>query len=261
MTTNYRPNVIVGAGRLYIDVLDASGKPQGERYMGSSPGFVINAVTEEVTTYDDDGPIGAQLDQVVTTLSRSFTATVKDISMDNLALFVVGDKDTQTDEATAVTDEEITVKHGLWYQLGVSAAKPAGVRAVTAVTVSDKTGSKDLAAGTDYVLEAGNGRIQIVAGGAAADGEIVKVDYTPVAASIDRVTGGTLKKVLCAIRYIEDPVAGKGRNYFAPYANARPSGASQIKTEGRRSPQTLQFEFGINKPPAGGKDLVIIPQA
>ena len=56
-------------------------------------------------------------------------------------------------------------------------------------------------------------------------------------------------------------MAGKGRNYYAPYSSVRPSGASQIKTEGRRSPQTMQFEFAINKPPGGGKDLVIIPQA
>ncbi len=66
---------------------------------------------------------------------------------------------------------------------------------------------------------------------------------------------------MCAIRYIEDPVAGKGRNYYASYSSVRPSGASQIKTEGRRSLQTMQFEFAINKPPDGSKDLVIIPQA
>ena len=263
MTTNYRPNVIVGAGRLFIDVLDANGKRQGERYMGSSPGFTINAVTEEVSVYDDDGPIGALLDQVVTTLSRTFSATIKDVSMDNLALFIIGDKDEQIDAADNVVDELLTVKQGLWYQLGVSAGKPAGVRSIATagLTVSNKAGDSDFATPADYVVDAPNGRIQIVSGGAIVDGAEIKVDYTPVAAKIERVTGGTLKKVLCALRYIEDPVAGKGRNYYAPFSSVRPSGASQIKTEGRRSPQTMQFEFAINKPTDGGKDLVIIPQA
>lgn len=251
MATERKPNVIVGAGRLYIDVLDAGGAPSGgERYMGSSSGFTISSTTEDVTLYDDDGPVGAVLDQVVTQLTRTFSATLRDVSMDNLALFVIGDAGTQTDEATAVTDESYTVQPGRHYQLGVSDDKPMGVRSVTSVTVKDKD-DKAIAAKDNYEVDAANARIYIVPGGAIAASAVIKVSYTPVAAAIPIVTGGDLKAVRAALRYIEDPVAGQGRNYYVPNSSVRPSGASSIKTEGRRSAQTMQFEFSINKPASG----------
>lgn len=41
----------IGKGKLYIDVLDTDGNPQGERFLGNAPGFTLSVSTETIEHY------------------------------------------------------------------------------------------------------------------------------------------------------------------------------------------------------------------
>ena len=257
-------NIVVGAGELYIDLLDADDKPTGERYLGDSPGASLSVATERVQVFSGDGPVARKLVDSVRSISRSLQITLHDVSLENLALFVGGETPTQvSDEATAVVDEALTVRPGLAYQLGASKDKPAGFGAVdgaaakTVVTNSD--GSTTYTAGEDYRVDAKHARLYIVPGGDIAEGAKILVDYTPAAASRKQVRTGELKDVRAAVRYIECPTAGRGRNYYAPLCSIGPSGEMTLKS--RDGAQQIQLTAEILEPEGGQPALFIDGEA
>ena len=155
-------NVVIGAGEFYIDLYDADDKLTGERYAGDTVAASLTVTTERATVFSGDGAVSTRLVDIARSISRTLTLTLHDISPDNLALFVAADAETASDTAAAVVDEEITVRRGRWYQLGVSAAKPGGVGAVSATpadtTVTNQAGTTIYTAGNDYTLDAARGR-------------------------------------------------------------------------------------------------------
>ena len=161
------------------------------------------------------------------------------------------------DSATAVTDESIAaVKIGLWYQLGVATTKPTGVAAIAeagfAVSGDRVTAGTfvDLASAS-YEVDPARARFRIIAAETNfADGGAVKVDYTPVAAANRRQARViSPKQIVCALRYLEDPSEGKGRNIYIPKCNFGPSGETALKS--REGPQLLSFT-GSTVDPGGG---------
>lgn len=252
-------NIIIGAGEFFVDILDASGSPQGERYVGDTVAGTLDVQTETVTVYSGDGPSADRLAETVTQVRRTLQITMHDIQAPNLALFTGGDAGTQADAANAVADESHTVKLGHWYQLGKSTvAKPGGVVAVNAVgfTVTSDAAAPVTIDAANYVLDAANGRLFIKADAAAiSDGDTILVDYTPVARTVKTVTAAK-KQVKAAIRYIEDAANGKGNNYYAPYCNVRASGAMNLKS--RDNEEQLQISCEMLDPLAAGMPQLYI---
>ena len=259
--TRHVDNVRIGAGRLYVDLLDAAGKTLGERDLGDSIGMSIRVEETRQMVYSGDGPTARKLLDVVTQRTYSATVQLHDMSDANAALWLGGDATTEADNAAAVTDEEIQVRPGLEYQLGTSASKPMGYLSISAsATFSVTYGATAAAAttaavkGTDYEVDEANARLKILAGGSIAAGNWIKVDYTPVAATHGRAaTPRATKDIRAAVRYVEDgfgSAGSRGRNVYVRDASVGASDELALK-DNRQSEQRITLTLGINEPASG----------
>jgi hypothetical protein len=162
--------------------------------------------------------------------------------LSNLALFVSGSQETQTQAAGSVTNEVHTVTPGRIYQLGSSALAPAGVRNITTVVVTNAAGTTTYALDTDYVLDLDMGRLQILPGSTIPAGTVVHVDYATTAKSWSRVKSGATAEVSGSLRVIADNASGTNRDWYMPKVTLTPSGDIPIIQEGT---DFTTMEFGV----------------
>ena len=256
--TSHQNNIVLGNGEIYFDRLDENDKFTGERYLGDSVGATLSVTTERTTIQSGDGAIAQDLLDIVRSVTREMGFTVRDSSIANWALFLIGDEADVAVAATAISDEAHgTVKKGTWIQLGRSASNPGGVGAVGAAADSGASGktsvksaetaSKAAAAtaqANKWKLDAASGRIQ-----ALADLYKVAVTYTPVAVTRKRASATTDARSLSgALRYIEDNPAGntKGRSVYIRKCNLVPGGEAALKS--RETEQQMAFTAAIQDP-------------
>ncbi len=141
----------VPAGKVYFDQFDSNGAVQGERYMGLTPGLTVSIATDKIQSYTMESNIQELDDETVIKITRTGKLTTRQLSMENLALFLAANVSV-VDQATAtVSGENKTVFADRTYQLGTSTSQPSGVRAVGSVTVVGKTAS-DRADSTAYAV-------------------------------------------------------------------------------------------------------------
>ncbi len=249
----HKDNIVVGAGELYLELLDENGTGSGERYLGDALSASLTVSSDRVTVFSGSGAKARILVNTPRSIERSLTMTLHDVSLANLALYFGATASQEnTDQTTAVNDETYVVKKGLWYQIGKNATSPksTGVGAVDPSSVavtSDANGQNEAyIEGTDYLLDAKNGRFFIVPSGAINDEGTIKVDYTPSGTERHQVKTGDLKDIRASIRYIERPVAGRGRNYYAPLCSLSTSGDLDLMS--RDSEQQFQLTAHILEP-------------
>jgi len=129
-------NYTFGRGVIVVAILDALGRPRGERDLGNTPGFTISVSTDRFThTSSRSGQAKTDLDIPVAT-KLSGKIDIEDMSPENQALFLAGSVGTVTQAANPVTNERIyNLESDRYYQLGVSTQNPTGVRGVSAVTL------------------------------------------------------------------------------------------------------------------------------
>lgn len=224
-------NFVVPAGYVYFDREDSSGNLTGERYIGQTPGFSISVSSPDaIDLYSSDGPIAELLSRVVTRVTRSAKMTTQNANADNVAAFLIGDVASGSTTAGSVTNEPITVKKGLWYQLGVSSTDPAGVRDVTSVVITNAAGTTTYVAGTDYLIDLELARFQVIATGTITEGAIVHVDYTKQARTWERIVSAATGAVFGAVRVISDNTTGLGRDWYFPRVQLAPDGELALKS-------------------------------
>lgn len=253
MTTareQHRDNILIGAGEVYLDLIAADGTRAGERYLGDAVSATLGIVTEETTVFSGTGPVAEELSRVVRQIARQFTLTLHDISMENLQLFVIGET---APLGAAVADEVIAVAPGKFFPLGVSDDNPAGWSRVKAVAVAggtvDNAGNFTPAgnawvAGTDYVIEAGAGRVHVLDTAATkVASAAIQVDYTPDGMRVQTTTA----QIKAAFRYIETPADGAGRNFYAPDCIVRPNGDLTL-LDGRNTEQQIGLTVAALEP-------------
>lgn len=234
---------VMGAGKVYVDLLDANDNPTGERYLGNTPGFGIAVSSETVDKYGDDEGVRSLEAQVLTQIDREATIQCDNVTMDNLALFIIGDKSTKSQGVATVTNEALTVKLGHFYQLGVSASDPIGARDVSALSVTDVAGTTTYVLNTDYAVDLALGRLEILSGGAITEGQIVHVDYTTGVETWEHVESAALAAKYAAIRYIASNRSGVNRDLYAPKVLLVPEGEFALKSGTDWQAMTFKAKF------------------
>ena len=231
-------NITVGAGRIYLSLKGQDG----ERYLGDTPGFELAITSEKLDVYSSDTAVAEKLVSVVRNVERTATITCQDMSLENLALFLLGEVTSLTQTADKVTDEEATVKKGEWYQLGGG----IGVRDVSAVSIQ---GAKvrantyvNLVAGKDYTLDAKGGRVLMLVD-AIKFGDPIKFTYTPKAATFGQVQTSDTKPVEGALRFRSDNTEGGNKDFYAPRAIIQPEGQIELKSRDNPVQITFNVEF------------------
>lgn len=242
-------------GRVYFDRFDANGLPTGEIPLGNCPGFTFTAETEKAEHFSSEAGLAEKDAALIVRVNRTGSLTCDNFSLSNLALFVSGDSETQTQASGTVTDEAHTVLPGRIYQLGVSNDAPAGVRNITSVVVEPAAGGAAYVAGTDYNTDLELGRLQIIAGGAISASTAVHVSYSRPAGTWTRVKSGSTAEVSGSLRVIADNASGTNRDWFMPKVTLTPSGEIPVIQEGT---DFTTMEFGVEVLKASNREALYI---
>lgn len=248
---------VLGKGKLFFNKF-APGTlvGSGERYIGNTPELTISVSSESLDHYNSDEGIRVKDDSTLLEITRAGSFVTDHIDVENLALFLLGGAATLTEAGGTVTAEAINgVKPGLFYQLGTSTTNPSGVRKVTSVVVKDDTTPTPITyvAGTDYVLDAELGRIEIVVGGAITDGKNLRIDYTISASTREQIiTSGEI--IEGALRFVSANPKGPKRDFFMPHVKLTPNGDFALKGE---EWQQISFSMEILKKDANTEAIYV----
>lgn len=244
-------NLVLGRGKIFFDQFAAgTTNKSGERYLGSSSALGLSVETQDLAHYDTEG--GVRTKDASATLQADFAGamTIENISDENLALFFFGSSETSVITQAAGETERFVVTPGLYYQIGATDAKPEGLSNLSAVSVVvDPDGANTaLVLDTDYELNADEGYVKILAGGAVSAGNTIEVTYTRDAQTQDRVISGNTP-IEGALRYRSYNAVGVNRTVYIPHVVVRPNGELALKGE---EWQNVQFNLEVLK---AGNDL------
>lgn len=242
----------LGRGRVMLDrypaniVMTALTRGIGERYIGNTPEFSTNSSSENLDHYDSDAGVRTKDDSVELSFDRAGSFTCDNIDSDNIALYFLGDKATVTQAAATGVVDVLTVKQKMFYQLGMTALLPAGVRNVGSVVV--KKGSPGFAttvsAAGNYQVDEVLGRIYIEAGAPdITDDTIIQVTFNVLASTRGQVISKN-QSIYAAVRFVADNPKGVNRDYYFPYVKLSPDGDYNLKGE---EWQTMGFTMEILK--------------
>jgi hypothetical protein len=228
-------NYTLGRGKLFFARFATGTRtPLGERYIGNTPEFSLTIENEELEHFSSDAGINEKDDSIALSVTRSGSLTTDNIVPDNVALFFFGEAGRVVEAGGVITNESHPeVQQGLYYQLGMSDARPSGARGIlnTGITVvSDDSAGTVFTAVDDYTIDLVTGRLYIVPGGAIADDTSLLVGYTIRSSTRDRVlSGGT--PVEGALRYVADNPKGDNQDYYMPFVQIAPNGDYALKAE------------------------------
>lgn len=245
-------NYTLGKGKVFFDryannvVMAATTQGEGERYFGNTPEFSTSSSSENLDHYSSEGGIRVKDDSAQLQLDRTGKFTSDNISSDNVALMFLGDasvvaQTAQTGLITLVT----AAQQGRFYQLGVSASNPSGLRNVKNLVVKKGAGFiTTITASGNYQFDAELGRLYIEA--AAPDitnGTDLQITFDTDASTRDQVVSGT-DSIYGALRFVSDNPKGSNRDYYFPYVKLAPDGDYALKGE---EWMTMGFTFEILK--------------
>lgn len=217
-------NYTIGRGKLFFD--DGTG----QRYIGNTPELNLSSESETLDHFDSDNGIKQKDDTVDLSLTRNGSFITDHISPENLAMFLLGSADVlTTTAATALTQTVANVVPGLRYQLGASAANPAGVRGATNVVV--KVGATTMVLDTDYTYDAATGGIVPIEGGAIVEGDDLDITYDTVIGSRNRVISSSTTVIEGALLYVSNNPRGEKFDYYWPKVKMRPDGDYNLKSD------------------------------
>lgn len=268
-------NTVLGNGEVYIDVYagNPSARTFKERYLGDSVGATLSVTSERTTIQSGDGAVAQDLVDIVRSTSRQFGFTLRDSSIENWNLFLLGAGTkagigARSSDGSQVADETHgAVKKGqvvvLGFPKGVGnpmgigklSAKPTAKDNNSAETAANvETDAEDIDPSSTLLVDLNTGLVT-----ALKDFTDLKVTYTPgsgQAATKRAEATADATQIECALRYIEDdPAAGAGRNLYIPKCNLLPSGESAFKS--RDTEQQMAFSATVLSPGAGLAALII----
>ncbi|MBK3745540.1 hypothetical protein G3A39_40995 [Paraburkholderia aspalathi] len=242
-------NLTLGRGELWFSKFKPGTRtPEGERYIGNSPEFNATIESETLDHFDSDHGVNEKDESITTQTNRSGSLVTDNVSKENIALFFLGSETALTITAETVAAEKHNgVIPGLTYQLGMTALNPSGARNIStdtpAVVTDGDTPATTYVAGTDYVLNADLGRLEIVKGGAIVAGSNITVDYSVEAGTRDRIISGS-EAVSGALRYIAFNPVGANFDWYMPFVKLSPNGDYNLKGD---EWQSIPFSVEILK--------------
>lgn len=243
-------NYVLGKGQVFFDqfasgvAVDANTRGSGERYLGNTPEYVVSSSGNKVDHFDSDSAIKVKDSSVQLDSNRNGKMTCDNINAANLGLWFMGSSAILTQAGAVGQVETLTVNKGAFYQIGVSATSPAGVRKISNVVV--KSGSPGfltvVAALNNYEVDLDRGRLYIESNAVAiTDGMIIQVTYDLVASTREQILSGS-NAIYGALRFVSNNPSGAQRDHYYPYVMLSPNGDHALKGD---TWQQIQFNFEI----------------
>lgn len=233
MNTPDGKNYALGRGKLFFAMFAAGtmAAVDGQRYFGNTPEFSTTSESEELEHFDSDNGVNIKDDSVTLSNTRSGAFTTDNISLDNVAMFYLGEKSSFT--ATAGTDltEVINVQKGRYYQLGKSDQNPVGARKITnlVVTKGSAPGTPvTLANNLEVDLDLGRVYVELDAPDIEAD-DALTFTYDQTAYTQSRVISSS-NEIVGELYFEATNPKGQKFDYFWPYVKISPNGDFNLKS-------------------------------
>lgn len=245
-------NYTLGRGRIFFaPFLTGTQTPGGERWLGNAPELNLTIERETLEHFSSYQGIREKDLSIPLQVNRTGTLITDNIDPNNVALFFFGTTLDVARTGATVTDEAHNdVKKGYYYQLGVSANNPAGVKGLdlhttpsTKIVVNDTTIPTPVTyvEGTDYTVDMDLGRVYIVPTGAIANDTDLRISYKTKTSTTKRIISGS-SPVEGSLRYVAANPAGANIDYFMPYVSLAPNGDyALIGDELQQIPFTLEI--------------------
>ena len=236
-------NYTLGRGEIHFARFFANTQnPKGERYIGNTPEFSLTIEQEVLDHFSSDHGIREKDESIALQVNRSGTFTTDNVNIANVAMFFFGEEEEVVEAGGAVTEVLTSVEQGLYYQLGISANRPAGAKGLIGdtddsnsggaftVELDDSNSTTAYGLNVDYTIDHELGRLYIVPGGAIVDGSNLSVAFTIRASTFDRVISGS-EPVEGAMRFIAFNPVGNDIDYYFPWVKISPNGDYALKSD------------------------------
>lgn len=221
-------NLVLGRGRVYVDLYDVDGNLTGEVYIGNTPSFALSTEEETLEHVSSDEGIREVDAEVTLSETDTLTFTTDDIQPFNVAMFFKGSESAFATAAIPSVVETHTVKRGRWYQLGMTQANPSGHRLVT--LTSAEIGAVPIPnPALNYELDAALGRVYILPDAPdIVDDDEIEFDYAVSASSRPIIITSQDEKI-AAVRFIANNAHGTNQDHYWPKVRIAPDGDYELK--------------------------------
>lgn len=210
------------AGNLLLDALDANGAQTGERDVGETSNFTVEAmkITQKQRTGHRLENFGNTIDSVNLSKTQALKFTLGDINKKNLALAMFGSDSVVNVSTGSVTDEAVVAR--LDKEVKLSKMK---IKSTPAVVVTNDAGTTTYVENTDYEIDYTYGTIKALSTGAITEAQALKVDFSYDAYTGYNVKAATQTKIDCFLRLKGKNVrTGKPVMVIVHKASLTPSG-------------------------------------
>lgn len=232
MNTPDGKNYALGRGKLFFAMFAAGTlvAADGQRYFGNTPEFSTTSESEELEHFDSDNGVNIKDDSVTLSNTRSGSFTTDNISLDNVAMFYLGEKSSFAQAAQTGVTTTVTAKRGRYYQLGETEANPSGVRKLTtvAVTVNAVPLTVDIGLNLEYDMELGRVYIESDAPD-IADDDVLVFTWSTAAYTQNKVISSS-NEIVGAMYFECTNPKGEKYDYFWPYVKISPNGDFNLKS-------------------------------
>jgi hypothetical protein len=216
-------DLVVGRGRLYFNqFLTGTTTPTAEKFFGNVPSVQLAQQNTQLDHYASTS--GLKVKDRTVTLQNDHTITFASDNMNvaNLALWFLGETSTETTASATPTTQDWPAVLGSYFQMGVDADHPQGLRNVTDVTVKKAAATVDAAG--NYEIDLAGGRIYFESDATDIDaGDVLTIGWTEGNGSRVFVIDQGIQ-VFGQLRFMSDNPVGSNKDYFWPYVQLSASG-------------------------------------
>jgi len=220
LAPNPAQNLTLGKGVLYFDVKDpATGLYLGARDLGNAPDFTLTVTPDKLSHYSSRGGMKVKDHEIVKELALGVSFTLDEPNIENLSMTFMAEEESVTQ--AIVTGGSFVIakpKGGRYYNVGKKKIT------VTDGTETD-TPTTTFVAEVDYTVDADNGRIYIVPGG-ACDDDTISITFTYNAAECTYTQLKALKQSVVEgrLQFVSDNPQGGNQSLEIWRTSLIPSG-------------------------------------
>jgi hypothetical protein len=231
-------NIILGAGRiLFAPETSETVEGTAYRYLGDTPAFSLSSTTEKVEIDSSDGAVAETLVSIVKKVSRTGKLTIRHISPENLALFVMGTSSTITQTATGGTTTITAAEPGMYYKIGSD-----DTNGLTVATggVHDNTVSGTAIDEGLWQFDTRSGLLYFTTGSGVTGSYVVV--YTKEAKSHNKVATNTTGAVKGSLIFVSENTAGGENVVKISRCELAPDGEAAFKSRDN----AVELGFSLN---------------
>lgn len=214
MTQNLNPlsNLLLGKGKVYLDILSDDGQSTGEFDLGNCT-LLTTTVTRETTEKKSNMTAGAPtLANITKSVSVALKITGDYFNAETKKLLAYGDTVELTQAAETITDRVITTafQPGRRYRLGAFGVDPA--------TLVLKVGAATIAS---CIFDAKTQTVYVPTGTA---GGTLTASFSTLATTKTVLAGGTRRQITALVRYVADNAVGTNDHVVFHKVDLTPDG-------------------------------------